>query len=187
MVMRNDLKLKELFIKSVNEGNQWWLLRYSTERENIISEALLDRDYKLLRFRYRDTEYNRIREWTPRYDAEETGTECPDDGQENYSDIENYSDAMIVGDYSPYVIRSESVTVPAGTYNAQYARVEVDYSESAPETGEKKGKTDKLIYEWCISEDVPGKLVRYSWSRPADGVTLTGQLKAVRYSQLESF
>jgi hypothetical protein len=140
--MRNDLKLKELFIKSVNEGNQWWLLRYSTERENIISVALWDRDYKLLRFRYRNTEYNIIREWTPRYDAEKAGTECADDGQENYSDIENYSDAMIDGDYSPYVIRSESVTVPAGTYNAQYARVEVDYSESAPETGEKKGKTD---------------------------------------------
>ncbi len=184
-------EIERAFLKSLDDGSQWWLLRHSSQNDEIIAEALLDTDYQLLKFRYRDPEYDRIREWTPQYEKEEeTPEETDQEAEESYSKVENYSDAMIEGDYTPYVKGSESVTVPAGTFETQYARVEVDYTESDPETGEPIGETDKLIYEWWISEEVPGNMVRYSWSRPSEGVTLTGHLKAIttnRQSQLGSF
>ena len=178
-------EIERAFLKSLNDGSQWWLLRYSSQGDEIIAEALLDVDYKLLKFRYKDPEYNTIREWIPRYETENTDKETV-----NYSQVESYSDAMIEGDYLPYVKGTESVTVPAGAFNAKYARVEVDYGETDPKAAESAGIKDKLVYEWWISEDVPGNMVRYSWSRPAEGVTLTGHLKAItsnRQSQLGSF
>jgi len=180
------LEIERAFLKSMDDGSQWWLLRYSSqEGDEIIAEALLDTEYKLLKFRYKDPEYNDIREWLPRYETEDTDKET-----ENYSQVESYSDAMIEGDYLPYVKGTESISVPAGTFDTKYARVEVDYSETDPEAAESAGISDKLVYEWWISEEVPGNMVRYSWSRPSDGVTLTGHLKAItknRQSQLGSF
>lgn len=180
------LEIERALLKSMDDGNQWWLLRYSSQQgDEIIAEALLDTEYKLLKFRYKDPEYNDIREWLPRYETEDTDKET-----ESYSQVESYSDAMIEEDYLPYVKKTESITVPAGTFDTKYARVEVDYSETDPEAAESAGISDKLVYEWWISEEVPGNMVRYSWSRPSDGVTLTGHLKAItknRQSQLGSF
>ncbi|MGC9512956.1 MAG: hypothetical protein ACP5D8_04910 [Fidelibacterota bacterium] len=192
---RESLEIERAFLKELPDGSQWWLLRYSANGETILSEALMDTAYQLKKFRYRDPEYNQIREWTPQYETETSETVETEEGvvteeTQTYAAKESYSEAMNVNDYSPYVLRTESITVPAGTFDAKYARFEAEYEKTDPDTGEPTGDMDKIIYEWWISEEVPGNMVRYAWSNPSEGVSLTGHLKSIttyQNSQLGSY
>jgi uncharacterized protein YceK len=180
------IRIERALLKDNADGTGWWLLRYAAEgEEEFSSEALIDGDYELLAFRYRDPETDTIREWIPE-EAEGDETASSDD-----DDAEDVDEVAAVGfydgSYEEFFVGTESVRVPAGTYQADHILIEDTYIVE-----EEGGETEsyQVRYEWWISREVPGELVRYIWANTSDDTTLSGELVSHRMgytTQLDSF
>ena len=179
------VEIERALLKRNGDGTAWWLLRYTAEGEDeFISEALLDSEYELLVFRYRDPETDTIREWIP--EQEESIAEADAKGTDEDADAEEVEVGFFYGNYSDYSLGMEKVTVPAGTYTAEHVRIEERYVVDDGETG----NSYEVSYEWWISGDVPGELVKYIWANLSDETSLSGELagnKSGYTTQLSSF
>ncbi len=160
------IRVERALLKRNADGSAWWLLRYSAEgEEDFLSEALMSDSYDLLVFRYRDPETDAIREWIPEQDGVE------DEEEEDTEDMEQvgYYD----GAYGDYVVGTENVTVPAGTFRAEHIVIEDVY---VPEEDDVETESYEVRYEWWITGDVPGELVKYIWANTSEGTSLSGEL-----------
>ena len=176
------VRIERALLKRNADGSAWWLLRYSAEGEDdFLSEALMSEAYDLLTFRYMDPETDRIREWIP--EQEEAVQESAEDGEaEEMAHVGFYE-----GSYGDYIVGSEKVTVPAGTYLADHILIEDTYI--AEEEGDSS-QSYEVRYEWWISKEVPGELLKYIWANTSDGTSLSGLLVSNRKgytTQLSSF
>lgn len=183
---RNDnetqrMEIERALLRRTSEGNSWWFLRYTDEEEEFISEALLDEDYNIIVFRYRDPETGSIREWIPEKE-EDADTEA-----EEVNAVVADEDDYYRSDFEDHVVGKGHVTVPAGRFNAQHVLIENVYVE---DEGEDTEENYQLSYEWWLVPQVPGKLVKYVWTDESDNSTLSGEL--ISYgkgyeTQLDSF
>jgi hypothetical protein len=176
------IRIERALLKRNADGSAWWLLRYSAEGEDdFLSEALMSEDYDLLTFRYMDPETDRIREWIPEQEeAEEESTDAEE--TEEMAEVGFYE-----GSYGDYIVGTESVKVPAGTYMADHILIEDIYV--AEEEGDES-ESYEVRYEWWITDEVPGELVKYIWANTSDGTSLSGVLvsnKKGYTTQLSSF
>ena len=176
------IRIERALLKRNADGSAWWLLRYSAEGEDdFLSEALMSEDYDLLTFRYMDPETDSIREWIP--EQEEAEQESADDEEtEEMAEVGFYE-----GSYGDYIVGTESVKVPAGTYMADHILIEDIYV--AEEEGDDS-QSYEVRYEWWITDEVPGELVKYIWANTSDGTSLSGVLvsnKKGYTTQLSSF
>jgi hypothetical protein len=162
------VRIERALLKRNADGSAWWLLRYSAEGEDdFLSEALMSEDYDLLTFRYMDPETDRIREWIPEQEeAEDKSVE--DDEAEEMAGIGFYE-----GSFGQYIVGSEKVTVPAGTYLADHILIEDTYT--AEEEGDES-QSYEVRYEWWLGSEVPGQLIKYIWANTSDGSSLSGVL-----------
>ena len=167
----DTIRIERALLKRNADGTAWWFLRYSAEGEDdFISEALLDDEYALLKFRYRDPETDTIREWIPEQDEEAAESEATDEeSTEEPVDVGFYE-----GAYGDYIVGTEEVRVPAGTYRADHILIEDTWS-SENEDG-TAAETYEVRYEWWISDKVPGQLIKYSWANISEDVSLSGVL-----------
>lgn len=162
------LQVERALLKRNADGSAWWFLAYKAEdEEEFISEALLDPDYNILKFRYHDPETDAIREWIPEKDEE----------AEQVSEDEEMDEEPQVGyfegDYGDYVTGTERVVVPAGTFQAEHVLIEDSYTA---EDGTEASEAYEVRYEWWLVKDIPGDLVKYSWQNVSDNSSLVGEL-----------
>ena len=162
----DSLEIERALLKRTSDGNAWWLLRYKDEDgEEMVSESLMNEDYEMLIFRYRDPETQKIREWKPESSEQEA--------EEETAEVEEVEAAYFRDDYSDYIVGTVRVRVPAGTYTAEHVRI-VDTYTIEEENGESE--TYEVRYEWWIDEDVPGDLVKYEWTNTTEDSVLRGEL-----------
>jgi hypothetical protein len=175
------LTVERALLKRNEDGSGWWQLRYSDNESDLLSEALIGKEYELLAFRYRDQESGEIREWLP----EQNETSDQEDAEEE-EPPEYYQ-----GPWESHVVGTSVIQVPAGTFNAQEVLLE-EKTEShyTDEAGNDQTKTGILRYQWWISDEIPGKLVKYRWEDSSEGSVFTGELisnKTGYKTQLSSF
>ena len=164
------MEVERALLRRTSEGNSWWFLRYTDEEEEeFISEALLDEEYNIVVFRYRDPESGEIREWIPEEDEEaDTDTES-----EEVSAVDADEDDYYRSDFKEHVVGKGPLTVPAGRFNAQHVLIEDVYVE---DEGEDTEESYRVSYEWWLVPQVPGELVKYVWTDESDNSTLSGEL-----------
>ena len=176
------LEVERALLKRNADGTAWWFLAYRAEGEDeFISEALLDSDYTIVKFRYHDPETDVIREWVP--EQNESAEETADDEEMEEEPEVGYFE----GDYGDYVTGTERVVVPAGTYQAEHVLIEDSYTV---EDGAEASESYEVRYEWWLVKDVPGDLVKYSWQNVSDNSSLVGELlshKRGYTTRLESY
>ncbi len=180
---RNDesessVQVERALLKRNSDGTAWWFLRYKAENEEeFISEALVDDEYTLLKFRYYDAETDSVREWIPEQEESVESTEVE---EETAEEVGFYD-----GDFKNFSTGKVSVTVPAGSYSAEHFLIEDTY---VPETEGEEGY--EVRYEWWLADKVPGDIVKYSWENLTDDTAITGELtsnKTGYKTRLDSF
>lgn len=162
-----EMRIERAFLKEESDGG-WWYLGYEVEDGIFVSEAFIGSDYELLIFRYEDPETGEIREW--RADEEVDDSDQTTEAAETEATVEESQPTFYEGDYGAYVVGTETVSVPAGSFTAEHVRIADVYDEGG-----------ELTYEWWITENVPGRLVKYDWRDGADDTSLTGELLEVRH------
>ncbi|HDQ14966.1 MAG TPA: hypothetical protein ENN41_09160 [Sediminispirochaeta sp.] len=183
------MEIERALLKRTPDGNSWWLLRSKVEgEEEFVSEALLDQDYGMLKFRYRDPETGSIREWEAAESKEtkdaKTDKKEKKDKADKQPEAEAGEEDFFWDDYSEYVKGKRSISVPAGKFNAEYVLIEDVYVD-------KDDEEYRVSYEWWLAPQVPGRLVKYVWTNESEEISLTGELldygKKYKGSQLDSF
>ncbi len=160
----SSVQVERALLKRNSDGTAWWFLRYKAENEEeFISEALVDKEYTLLKFRYHDEETDSVREWIPEQDQSAEGAEVE---EETTEEVGFYD-----GDFKNFSTGKVSVTVPAGTYSAEHFLIEDTY---VPENADEQGY--EVRYEWWLASSVPGDIVKYSWVNKTDDTAITGEL-----------
>ena len=160
----SELYVERALLKNERDG-AWWLLTYESEGERFVSEALIGSDYELLVFRYEDPDRKEIREWRAEM------ADNPDDTIEKdqvESTVDESQPEFFAGDYRDYRVGTETTTVAAGRFTAEHIRIDETYESGS------------VSYEWWISEDVPGWLVKYLWRDSAEEASVTGELIEIR-------
>jgi len=186
-----SMEAERALLKRTADNNEWWLLSYSEpEGESFLSEALLDPDYSIVKFRYMDPETEKIREWVPETDEEAAAEETQDEAEAEETAYAG-EEALFRGDYENYIVGQETVRVGAGTYTADHVLIEDTYTiYTDEEETEENAETYQVIYEWWISDDVPGQIVKYEWQNVTEKISLKGELVSFKKgytTQLESF
>ena len=180
------IRIERALLRDNGDGTGWWLLRYSAEgEEDFLSEALIDENYELLAFRYTDPETETIREWRPEQAEGEDMASGDDPEDEDAGEVAAVG--FYDGSYEEYFVGTESVRVAAGTYQADHILIEDTYVVEE-EGGDSE--TYQVRYEWWISREVPGELVKYLWANTSDETRLSGELVSHRggyTTQLDSF
>jgi hypothetical protein len=192
-----SVTIERALLRKTGDGREWWFLSYSTEEDEMISEALLNEDYEIEIFRYRDPETDQIREWRPETEEEEAEAEAAAEG--DAEEAEEMPD-FYEGSWQDHVVGTERITVPAGTYTAEHVRIVSEYEYEA-DTGAEASEGDaaeqeaetvsgELTYEWWISEEAPGNLVKYHWRDSTEEDEFRGELVSHRRdyrTRLDSF
>jgi hypothetical protein len=193
--------IERALLKRLPDGKEWWYLSYSTDEEEMVSEALLNEDYEIEVFRYRDPETGQVNEWIPEQEEAAEAEEAETAEGEEETEVEEAPE-FYEGNWQDNIVGTESVKVPAGTFTADHVVVNMEYeAETAAGEGESgegdaessgavETETHELRYEWWISEEAPGNLVKYRWTDSAEEGEFLGELAShgTGYTtQLESF
>lgn len=133
---------KKALLKRRADGNEWWRLVSQTSGNRITMEALLEPadesgDRRIVRLRQKLGPDQEAKEVPI---TEENADKWTLDQQRQLTE-ESYQ-GMKVG--------TESITVPAGTFDADHLR----------STHPRRGGT----VDWYLSEEVPGSVIRYTWT-----------------------
>ncbi|MDY7029240.1 MAG: hypothetical protein SVR04_13155, partial [Spirochaetota bacterium] len=123
-----SIEIERALLKKNDDGTAWWLLKYTDPgQEPFVSEAFLDEDYSMVKFRYRDQETGDIREWVPEQ-AEDQAVE--DESGEEEEEVTGYAgqEALYRGDYEDYIVGTEKVTTDFGTYPSEHVLIEDSYT-----------------------------------------------------------
>lgn len=185
-----SIEVERALLKRTADGNEWWLLKYTDPgQEPFVSEALLDEDYAIVKFRYRDQETGNIREWVPEQ-AEGQAAEA-ESGEEEEGTAYAGQEALFRGDYEDYIVGTEKVTTDFGTYPSEHVLIEDSYTVyTDEEQSEENAETYEVSYEWWIVKQIPGDIMKYEWKNITEGFSLKGELISIKTdytTQLESF
>jgi hypothetical protein len=185
-----SIEIERALLKKNDDGTAWWLLKYTDPgQEPFVSEALLDENYGIVKFRYRDQETGDIREWVPEQ-AEEQAAEA-ESGEEEEGMAYAGQEALYRGDYEDYIVDTEKVTTDFGTYPSEHVLIEDSYTiYTDEEQSEENAETYEVSYEWWIVKQIPGDIMKYEWKNITEGISLKGELISIKTdytTQLESF
>lgn len=137
--------LKRAFLQRTEDGNEWWHVTYENDEEDeaIVLEALFSPERE---------EMLRLRAQFPGEEPREMPVE---EGTYGYSEPTRLTEESIEGATEGV----ESVTVPAGTFEARHVR----YGAAS------------ATFEWWMEDSVPGGLVRYLRQTGSEGEDGTGE------------
>lgn len=123
--------IERAFLARTDDDGEWWRVKYANtdDDEEIVLEGLFSADR---------SELLRLRGKFPGEEAREMPVE---EGTFSYAEPTRLTEESLEG----ATVGSESVTVPAGTFEARHVR----YGQTA------------ATLEWWLTDEVPGGLVRY--------------------------
>lgn len=123
--------IERAFLARTDEGDEWWRVKYinTDDDEEIVLEGLFSSDRsELLRLR-------------GRFPGEEAKEMPVEEGTYGYAEPTRLTEQSVEG----ATVGTETVTVPAGTFQARHVRY---------------GQPGSTL-EWWLNNDVPGGMVRY--------------------------
>lgn len=123
--------IERALLARTDEGDEWWRVKYvnTEDGEEIVLEGLFSPDR---------SELLRLRGKFPGEEAKEMPVE---EGSYGYAEPTRLTEESVEG----ATVGTESVNVPAGTFDARHIR----YGQMG------------TTLEWWLSEEVPGNMVRY--------------------------
>ncbi len=145
---QDTLLVEKALLKENSDGTKWWKVKYSDNGDSIVFEFMIDTDYRIVKLRFRDADTGKVQEYEP------TDT---DSVKYRKEDMRTFTDS----DYSDMKTGTEKVKTPAGTFKADH----LVYTEEGAD------------YEWWITDNVPGNMVKFSWYNTDD--TVTGVLERI--------
>jgi len=134
------------YLKANADQSQWWRLKITSGKDEIIYEFLVGTDTKVQKVRYKDPGSGQVQEFIPDNSGQQQGTYS----QPTRNQLAN----SLVG--------TETVQVKAGTFTADH------YAYTDPQSGYKGDS-------W-ISKKVPGYMVKFNGISPKNNVTSSGEL-----------
>jgi hypothetical protein len=135
------------FLKANADQSQWWRLKITGGKDEIVYEFLVGADTKVQKVRYKDPQSGEIGEFIPdQSGSQQQGMPAQPTRQQLASSL----------------VGTESVQVKAGTFTADH------YSYTDPQNGYKGDS-------W-ISKKVPGYMVKFTGSNSKNNVTSSGEL-----------
>jgi len=146
----DQFDVERSLLKVNPDGSKWWKARFILDKDEILYEFLIDADYNLLELKFRDSEGN-IGSW----DAEKDGTK---------GWVGAPADVLTYEEYEPWIVDTRDLTTPAGTFTVDYLKhdyADADYS---------------YLYEWWVSDSVPGVMVKFHWENQEEKDEITGEL-----------
>ena len=141
----DELIMKKSLLKLNADGSRWWQVKYIDGSDDFIYEFLLDKEYNLLKLKFIDEDTGRVREYTANED---------DLAVYKTADMRAIDDSQ----YKEWKTETVKIKTDAGTFTADHI--------VHPE--------EDLSYEWWISSDVPGEMIKYEWKDSEE--TITGEL-----------
>jgi hypothetical protein len=148
----------ERALLKVNADNSlWWYIKYEVDEEVFAYEVLVTPEFEARKIRFKDEE-GAIREYA--FDAGEAGGGTA--ATARVFDLESDSE------YQKYLQGKRPVNTSAGKFNTDYLRV--TYMNQGVDA----------VYEWWVSDEVPGKLVRFKWEDKDNKTTLSGELVSIK-------
>lgn len=180
-----SITVTRALLKELENGDQWWLLGYADEESELISEALMDQDYELIEFHYRDPESGDIINWIPEREKES------EEASKEAESVEQQMPEYYSGNWESYIEDSETLKTPAGNFRCDRVLIEQDYSYTEyDEDGNETEVEGSYRYQWWVNKKVPGRLVQYRWEDSMDDILIEGEIQAYgsNYSsRLDSF
>ncbi len=142
---KDELVVKKALLKLNSDGSRWWQVKYSSGSDELVYEFLIDNEYKLLKIRFLDEDSGKVREYITTED---------DFRAYNSTDMREITKS----DYKEWDKGTIEIKTEAGKFTADHLKYE----------------EDKVSYEWWISEEVPGEMIKYEWKDSEE--TMTGEL-----------
>jgi len=118
-------------LKLNTDGSRWWQVKYIDGSDDFIYEFLLDKEYNLLILKFIDEDTGRVREYTAK-----------EDDLAVYKTVDMR--AIDDSEYKEWKTETVKIKTDAGTFTADHI--------VHPE--------EDLSYEWWISSDVPGEMIK---------------------------
>lgn len=132
-----EVRLEKALLSVEEDGSKWWRVGFTQEGSELIYEYLISPEYQLIKMRFKDVGQNKVGEYEFESEA----------GQHGPTAVE----AITREEYAEYRTGTESLRVGAGTFECDL----LEYSYSAD--------ADTWNYNWWVSEEVPGSLVKFYW------------------------
>ncbi len=156
----DELIIERALLKINSDGSKWWKVKFSSGDDSIVYEFLMNNDYGLLELRFKDVDSGEIREHTVK----------PEDTEQYESGSVN---VVTRDDYAEQIKETGTVKVDAGSFKADH----IVHS------------ADQYNYEWWLSADVPGSMVKFQWD-DSDTDKTAGELVKItadNYTELGSY
>ncbi|MFP4112989.1 MAG: hypothetical protein ACOC2Y_00040 [Spirochaetota bacterium] len=143
-----EMEFTRALLHTNADGSQWWRFVFYDEEETFAYEALVGEDDAIERLRYADPETETVTTYTP---DEPYLWQTYEDGEFWTSED---MDELRTG--------TERITVPAGTFR----------------TDRLEASEEGYDYTWWISDEVPGRVVRYE-GRSDEMENVSGELREI--------
>ncbi len=154
------LLVERALLKINADGTKWWKVKFTDdENEKLVYEFLVDPEHRLLKLRYMDEDAKQVQEYTVDPAKDESWGEV---------------DVLTQEDYAEWVKEKKTIKVKAGKFQTDYI------------VNEYKDDKAHWIYEWWISTDVPGYMVKYHW-KDSDKDELIGELIKITKNNKSEF
>jgi hypothetical protein len=137
----DTLRVEKALLAEEPDGSRWWAAAFTSEGDRYLYEYLESADHELVKMRYRGIEEGRVGSYT--FTAEERSRFM----------IPN---RVTPEDYEQMAQGTEEITVPAGSFQTRRLGIDAGSGE------------EEVSYDWWISEEVPGRLVKFEWRTGED-------------------
>ncbi len=163
----NEFEAERALVEINADGSQWWYIRYSQDAYRFECKVLLDEFATPVEMWHRqDSDQDPL---FHEFDYEQAG-HFGDAGSADLEALEEAGISTLVylssAEYERALSGRGAVRVPAGEFEADHLVYEFEDSQ----TGEQ------FLYEWWVTQAVPGRLVRYHWRDRQSGRELAGDL-----------
>ena len=130
------------------DGSKWWKIKIKADTDVLVYEFLVDKDFMITRLICKDPDSGDI-------------ITLIKEGDQNTAFSNEGVNSIDEAEYMAWNQGTEEVKVAAGTFQAEYIKYE--FAEQ------------QIVYQWWISNSVPGGMVKYSWRYNEEQV-LAGEL-----------
>ncbi len=145
------IMLEKALLREEPDGSRWWRVAFTIDGDRFIYEYLIGPDYTLIEMVYKDVSEDMVGEYVFT-------------GEESVPFAFGAIEPITAEDYGEHRVRSEQLTVEAGTFETDFLRHEV------------VGQDDTWTYSWWVSDRIPGNLVKFLWKFEESDEWMQGEL-----------